>query len=76
MQHAQGTNLLMVTKKSLGNLDIPVPNLDQQRRIVQLDCLQRREREIVNLTQAKRQQLRTAVMLRSVTNKQRNLSSQ
>ena len=54
---ARGTNLRMVPRTSLDALDIDVPELETQRKIVAIDALAERERALSVLAADKRRQL-------------------
>ena len=54
---ARGTKLRMVPRAGLDTLDIDVPDLATQRRIVALDALAERERALAVLAADKRRQL-------------------
>lgn len=45
-ESAQGTSLRMVSRSSLENLEIPVPSLETQQKILQIDALARQERDL------------------------------
>ena len=59
---ARGTGLRMVPRSSLDALDIDVPDLETQRKIVAIDALAERERALVVLAADKRRQL-TSLLL-------------
>ena len=59
---ARGTGLRMVPRSSLDTLDIDVPDLETQRKIVAIDALAERERALVVLAADKRRQL-TSLLL-------------
>ena len=48
-ESAQGTSLRMVSRSSLENLDIAIPSIETQQRILQLDALARQERDLAQL---------------------------
>lgn len=43
---ARGTYVPFVSVRDLGNLNVPLPSLEAQRQIVEIDRLRRREREL------------------------------
>ena len=59
---ARGTGLRMVPRSSLDTLDIDVPDLETQRKIVAIDALAERERGLSVLAADKRRQL-TSLLL-------------
>jgi hypothetical protein len=54
---AQGTSLRMVSRSSLENLAIPVPDLLTQQRILQIAALAQRERELTQQLTSKHHEL-------------------
>jgi hypothetical protein len=56
-ESAQGTSLQMVSRASLENLDIAVPGLDTQERILQIAALAERERDLADQLSLKRHEL-------------------
>ncbi len=56
-ESAQGTSLRMVSRSSLENLKIAVPSLETQQRILQLDALAERERDLAEQLTIKRHEL-------------------
>ena len=56
-ESAQGTSLRMVPRSSLENLKIAVPSLETQQRILQLDALAERERDLAEQLTLKRHEL-------------------
>jgi hypothetical protein len=54
---AQGTSLRMVSRTALENLKIAVPDFQTQQRILQVDALAERERELAEQLTLKRHQL-------------------
>lgn len=54
---ARGTNIRMVPKSCLDDLDIDVPDLEAQRRIVAVDALAERENQLVLVLAEKKLQL-------------------
>lgn len=59
---AQGTGLRMIPKPVLERLDIPLPNLEMQRRIVEMHALASREVSLLRELTARREQLHTLVL--------------
>jgi restriction endonuclease S subunit len=59
---AQGTSLRMIPMAALENLDIAVPDLQTQRRIVELDALARQEGQLLRRLAALRGQLVSAIL--------------
>jgi hypothetical protein len=56
-ESAQGTSLRMVSRSSLEALKIAVPSLETQQRILQLDALAKRERDLAEQLTLKQHEL-------------------
>lgn len=56
-ESAQGTSLRMVSRSSLEKLKIAVPGIEMQERILQLDALAERERDLADRLTIKRHEL-------------------
>lgn len=59
---AQGTSLRMIPMAALENLDIAVPDLLTQKRIVELDALARQEGHLLRQLAARREELASAIL--------------
>jgi restriction endonuclease S subunit len=59
---AQGTSLRMIPMAVLGNLEIAVPDLPTQKRIVELDALARQEGRLLRQLAARREELTSAIL--------------
>jgi hypothetical protein len=59
---AQGTSLRMIPMAVLENLDIAVPDLPTQNRIVELDALARQEGQLLRRLAARREELVSAIL--------------
>jgi len=59
---AQGTSLRMIPMTALENLEIAVPDLPTQKRIVELDALARREGQLLRQLAARREELVSAIL--------------
>lgn len=59
---AQGTSLRMISMAVLGHLDIAVPDLQTQRRIVNLDALAKREGRLLRVLATRREQLTNLIL--------------
>ncbi len=62
----RGVHMPVVRRAVLENLDIPLPDLEIQMKIVELDTLRREEENLTNLLAEKRKQLITASCLKLV----------
>ena len=59
---AQGTNMRMVSRTDIANLDISLPNLDTQQKIVDVDALARHEQMLLIRIAGKRKKLLTLIL--------------
>jgi len=59
---AQGTSLRMIPMAALENLEIPVPDLSTQKRIVELSMLTRIEARLLRELAVRREELMTAIL--------------
>lgn len=59
---AQGTSLRMIPMAVLENLEIAVPDLPTQKRIVELDALARQEGKLLQQLAARREELVSAIL--------------
>jgi restriction endonuclease S subunit len=59
---AQGTSLRMIPMAVLENLEIAVPDLLTQKRIVELDALARQEGQLLRQLAARREELVSAIL--------------
>lgn len=59
---AQGTSLRMIPMAVLENLEIAVPDLPTQKRIVELDALARQEGQLLRQLAARREELISAIL--------------
>ena len=55
----------VVTRSVLENVDIPLPTMDMQRSINEVNTLLRKEQELRNILEQKRGQLATAACLKA-----------
>jgi hypothetical protein len=62
----RGVHMPVVRRSVLERIDIPLPNLEIQRKIVELEALRREEEELTNLLAGKRKQLITASCLKLI----------
>lgn len=63
---ARGTNIRMIPRASLDNLEIDVPSLEMQRTIMAIDALAERERELaLNAAEARRMLVRRLLVERA-----------
>ena len=60
----RGVHMPVVRRSVLERIDIPLPNLEIQRKIVELEALRKEEEELTNLLAEKRKQLITTSCLK------------
>jgi len=63
---AQGTTMMLVPKEAFESLEVDVPPLDVQRKIVELAALRQLERNLIENLELKRDTLIRALSLRAV----------
>ncbi len=68
LKAAQGTIVKAVGVRELTQLEIPLPSLEQQRKIVAAANLLQREQQILNELAVKRGQLTTALLMKNTNN--------
>jgi restriction endonuclease S subunit len=61
-EEAQGTGLRMIPMAALGDLEIALPDLQTQKRIVELDILARQEGQLLRQLAARRETLVSAIL--------------
>jgi restriction endonuclease S subunit len=62
----RGVHMPVVRRSVLEKLDIPLPNMEIQRKIVELETLRKQEEELTNLLIEKQKQLITASCLKLI----------
>jgi hypothetical protein len=62
----RGVHMPVVRRSVLENIDIPIPPLETQEKIAELDVLMRQEQELLNKLAEKRKDLLTAACLKAV----------
>ena len=67
---ARGTRLRMIPKKCIDELEVPVPDLATQRRIVEIDMLAQRERALLSELAEKKKAYTNFVLLEQVRSAQ------
>jgi hypothetical protein len=65
---AAGTSLLMISKASLSELEVAVPSLEHQQKIVECAALGRREQELMNQMAGLRKHYWEGVLMRLAKN--------
>lgn len=59
---AQGTSIRMISKATLQNLEIPIPDLETQHRIATLDALSKKEGRLLRDLANSREQLHSKIL--------------
>ena len=60
--HRSGTNIQLITKSALLDVDIPVPPLETQLRLIDLQRVWQKEDELINKLQKNRHQLELGIL--------------
>lgn len=60
---ARGTNIRMIPRSSLEDLELDVPDIETQRKIVAVDALAERERELSQLTAEIRRKMMSLILV-------------
>lgn len=60
---ARGTNIRMIPRSSLDDLELDVPDIEAQRRIVAVDVLAERERELSQLAADTRRKMMSLILV-------------
>lgn len=63
---ARGTSIMSISKAALGELEIPIPPIDKQKKYIELSKLQKRERELYKAIAEKRKQLLEYKMIKNI----------
>jgi len=63
---ARGTSIMSISKAALGELEIPTPSIDKQKKYIELSKLQKREQELYKSIAEKRKQLLEYKMIKNI----------
>ena len=63
---ARGTSIMSISKAALGELEIPIPPIDKQKKYIELSKLQKREQELYKAIAEKRKQLLEYKMIKNI----------
>ena len=63
---ARGTSIMSISKATLGELEIPIPPIDRQRKYIELATLQKREVALYKIISEKRTQLLEYKMIKNI----------
>ena len=63
---ARGTSIMSISKATLGDLGIPVPSVERQRRYIELSKLQKREQQLYAAIAERRKQILEYKMIKNI----------
>ena len=63
---ARGTSIMSISKATLGDLEIPVPSVERQRRYIELSKLQKREQQLYAAIAERRKQILDYKMIKNI----------
>ena len=63
---ARGTSIMSISKATLGDLQIPVPSVERQRRYIELSKLQKREQQLYAAIAERRKQILEYKMIKNI----------
>ena len=63
---ARGTSIMSVSKATLGELEIPIPPIERQRRYIELSKLQKREQQLYAAIAERRRQILEYKMIKNI----------
>ena len=63
---ARGTSIMSISKATLGELEMPIPSIEKQKKYIELSKLQKREQELYKAIVEKRKQLLEYKMIKNI----------
>jgi restriction endonuclease S subunit len=63
---ARGTSIMSISKATLGELEIPIPTIERQRRYIELSKLQKREQQLYAAIAERRKQILEYKMIKHI----------
>ena len=63
---ARGTSIMSISKATLGDLEIPVPPIERQKKYIELSRLQKREQELYKAIAERRKQILDYKMIKNI----------
>ena len=63
---ARGTSIMSISKMALGELEIPIPSIDKQKKYIELSKLQKREQELYKVIAERRKQVLDYKMIKNI----------
>ena len=63
---ARGTSIMSISKATLGELEIPIPSIERQKKYIELSKLQKREQELYKAIAERRKQVLDYKMIKNI----------
>lgn len=63
---ARGTSIMSISKATLGELEIPIPSIERQKKYIELSKLQKREQQLYAAIAEKRRQILDYKMIKNI----------
>ena len=63
---ARGTSIMSISKATLGELEIPIPPIERQKKYIELSKLQKREQELYKAIAERRKQILEYKMIKNI----------
>ena len=63
---ARGTSIMSISKATLGELEIPIPPIEMQKKYIELSKLQKREQELYKAIAERRKQVLDYKMIKNI----------
>ena len=63
---ARGTSIMSISKATLGDLEIPVPSVERQKKYIELSKLQKREQELYKTIAKRHKQILDYKMIKNI----------
>ena len=63
---ARGTSIMSISKATLGELEIPIPPIERQKKYIELSKLQKREQELYKTIADRRKQILEYKMIKNI----------
>lgn len=63
---ARGTSIMSISKATLGELEIPIPPIERQKKYIELSKLQKREQELYKTIAERRKQILEYKMIKNI----------
>ncbi len=63
---ARGTSIMSISKATLGELEIPIPSIEKQKKYIELSKLQKREQQLYAAIAERRKQILDYKMIKNI----------